>query len=246
MSTKKFEIKKKDEKPIVIYQLNDELGDFEELALDPGIKLYELLDPAFSLLFLDPNHFRGWLWQGSEVSTRMKFLSAKLAPSVRDKHITAMRLTTVDDGNEPMGFKILVGLQEEVAIEEEQEGPEFQGRNVDLELLDLVKREKILLVLAKTKLPVEYKRELVVVKDKIYKYKVQDEHVNGQVIQEEKLIELSEDVPDGPYTFDDYIPRILFSLNNIALLELVRRRTPQEIEIERSKQALIETQATNF
>ncbi|MBN2157013.1 MAG: hypothetical protein JW776_13300 [Candidatus Lokiarchaeota archaeon] len=225
----------KEEKPIAVYQLNDELGEFEELDLDPGVKLYELLDPAFSLLFLDPNHFKGWIWQGSEVSTRMKFLSAKLAPSVRDKFGTAMRLTTVDDGSEPMAFKILVGLQEEVDYEVDEQDTGRIKDEKDYELLDLLKRENLLLALAKTQLPIEYKRELVVVKDKIFKYKVQDKHVNGQVIQEEELVPLTESVPDGPYTFDDYIPRLLFSFNSIALIELLRRRSPQEIEIERKK-----------
>ncbi len=243
--SKKFEIKK-DKKPVSVYQLNDEMGEFEELDLDLGVKLYELLDPSFSLLFLDPNNFKGWIWQGSEVSTRMKFLSAKLAPSVRDRHGTAMRLTTVDDNNEPMAFKILVGLQEEVDLDEEPEPDPIRKPEVDREILDLIKSEKILLVLAKTKLPIEYKRELVIVKDKVFKYKVQDKHVNGNVIQEEQLIPLTENVPDGAYTFDDYIPRILMSYNNLALLELLRRRTQQEIEIERNKSAYLDSDTMNF
>ncbi len=100
--------------------------------------------------------------------------------------------------------------------------------------------------MAKTKLPIEYKRELVVVNEKVFKYNVADKSINGQVIQEEELIELSESVPDGPYLFDKYIPRILFSFNKIALTELLRRRTPQEIELERQKQTPMETQETNF
>lgn len=227
----------KDKKPVTVWQLNDEAGEFEELALDPGVKLYELLDPSFSLLFLNPNNYKAWVWHGAETSTRMKFLSAKLAPSVRDKGAVAMKIATVDDGHEPMEFKIMVGLEEKPDIEKEkQTGPEYQERPQDYELLDLIKQEKILLILEKTKLPIEYKRELVVVKEKIFKYKVQDTQVNGKVIQEEVLVPLTENVPDGPYTFNDYIPRMLFSFNNIALLELLRRRTPQEIEVEKAKQ----------
>jgi len=38
----------------------------------------------------------------------------------------------------------------------------------------------------------------------------------------------------------------LFSFNNIALTELLRRRTTQEIEQERQKQGSTESQETNF
>ncbi|MHA1452696.1 MAG: hypothetical protein ACTSRD_07545 [Promethearchaeota archaeon] len=237
----------KAKKPIQVFQLNDEAGEFEELDLDPGVKLYQLLDPSFSLLFLDAEHFKAWVWHGAETSTRMKFLTAKLAPSVRDKGAVAMKISTVDDGSEPMAFKIMVGMEEETDYDETDQQDEGRIKDEsDYELLDLLKREKILLVLAKTKLPIEYKRELVVVRDKVFKYKVSDKHVNGQVIQEEELIPLTETVPDGPYLFQDYVPRILFSFNNIALTELLRRRTTQEIEQERQKQGSTESQETNF
>ncbi len=140
----------KDKKPIQVFQLNDEAGEFEELDIDPKVKLYELLDPAFSLLFLDANHFKAWAWHGSETSTRMKFLTAKLAPSVRDKGAVAMKIATIDEGSEPMAFKIMVGMQEEEELN--QEGVQDSGRiadEKDYELLDLLKREKILLVLGK-------------------------------------------------------------------------------------------------
>ena len=104
----------KEKKPIQVFQLNDEAGEYEELELDPGIKLYELLDPSFSLLFLDANTYKAWSWQGSEISVRMKFLAAKLAPSIRDRGAVAMKIVTIDDGDEPMAFKIMVGMQEEV------------------------------------------------------------------------------------------------------------------------------------
>ena len=105
----KFE---KEKKPIQVFQLNDELGEYEELDLDPNVKLYELLDPSFSLLFLDAEHYKAWVWHGAETSTRMKFLAAKLSPSVRDRGAVAMKIATVDDDAEPIAFKVMVGIQE--------------------------------------------------------------------------------------------------------------------------------------
>ena len=49
----------------------------------------------------------------------MKFLAAKLAPSARDLHRMAMRITKIDDGIEPMAFKILMGMTDEKEEEEE-------------------------------------------------------------------------------------------------------------------------------
>ncbi|MHA1535685.1 MAG: hypothetical protein ACTSP8_13250, partial [Promethearchaeota archaeon] len=65
---------------ITIYQFNDEIGDFEELIMDPDIKLKDLLDDDFILLFVDPKHFRVWLWHGFNTTTRMKFIAAKMSP----------------------------------------------------------------------------------------------------------------------------------------------------------------------
>jgi hypothetical protein len=40
----------------------------------------------------------------------MKFISARVAPHIRDKHDTTFTITSVDDGEETAVFKILVGL----------------------------------------------------------------------------------------------------------------------------------------
>ncbi|MHA1455291.1 MAG: hypothetical protein ACTSR5_04800 [Promethearchaeota archaeon] len=45
------------ELPIVVYQFNDQIGDFEELIIDPEIILSDLLDDDFILLFIDPKHY---------------------------------------------------------------------------------------------------------------------------------------------------------------------------------------------
>ncbi|MCJ7651320.1 MAG: hypothetical protein MUP85_22150, partial [Candidatus Lokiarchaeota archaeon] len=48
------------EQSIVAYQFNDQIGDFEELIIDPDVNLSELLDDDFILLFVDPKHYRVW------------------------------------------------------------------------------------------------------------------------------------------------------------------------------------------
>ena len=51
---------KRVEQPIIVYQFNDQIGDFEELIIDPDVPLQDLLDSDFILLFVDPQHYRVW------------------------------------------------------------------------------------------------------------------------------------------------------------------------------------------
>src|SRR5271157_2086202 len=158
-----------EKKPIPVFQLNDEEAEYEELEVDREVPLYELLDPHLIILFIDKEHFRVWLWQGSESSTRMKFISAKKAPNIRDKFGPALRITSVDGGEEPVAFKIMSGLaKEEEAVDAKQAGPSYTGSAVDDELLEDISLEKITAVLEKIGLPEGYKREMVVVGRQIY------------------------------------------------------------------------------
>ncbi|GAH49859.1 unnamed protein product, partial [marine sediment metagenome] len=138
---------------ITVYQFNDEIGDFEELLIDPDVQLKDLLDDDFVLLFVDPQHFRVWLWHGYNTTTRMKFMAAKKSPSIRDKHGFAFKITAVDQDNEMHGFLVMIGLAEEIDYDQAQTGPAYEGTTEDLELLDSLSREKILLILKKAGIP---------------------------------------------------------------------------------------------
>ena len=80
-------IRKLEEEKIRIFQLNDQLAEFEELVVEDDIFLYELLGSDFILLFVDPEHYRIWIWHGANATTRMKFIAAKIAPKIRDRYI---------------------------------------------------------------------------------------------------------------------------------------------------------------
>ncbi|MHA1241255.1 MAG: hypothetical protein ACTSQU_10725 [Promethearchaeota archaeon] len=159
---------------ITIYQFNDEIGDFEELIMDPDIKLKDLLDDDFILLFVDPKHFRVWLWHGFNTTTRMKFIAAKMSPPIRDKHGFAFKITAVDQDNETHGFLVMIGLEEEIDYDQVQTGPEYEGTEEDLEFLKTMSREKILLRLEKVGVPEGFERKIVIVKNQIYGYREYD------------------------------------------------------------------------
>ena len=221
-NTAKGQIPEIEKEELIIFQYNDELNDFEELEIVPDLPLHELLIPDLILLFVDPEHYRVWVWHGNNTTTRMKFISAKLAPSIRDRYGIAFKITAVDDGNETTGFKILVWLEEEIDYEEAQTGPAYEGTEEDLELIAALSREKVLLLLEKAGLPEGYERKMVLVKNKLYGYKETDKNYMDSVIKERELFPLKEKVPDGTYLAEKYIPRMLFSYNNVIFTEFLQ------------------------
>ncbi len=209
---------------VPVFQLNDEEAEFEELEFDEDIHLYELLDPSFTLVFVDEAHYRLWIWNGQETSTRMKFIGAKKAPSIRDRFGPALRITSVDGGDEPLAFKILVGLEKPVKHEvEEQTGPAYTGTRVDDDLLRDLSLERITLLLEKIGTEEGYEREMIIVNRNIYGYKTQKRKYLGSIIEEKKLYPIQDHLPDGTYLAKGLIPRMLFSYNNIVLIELLRK-----------------------
>lgn len=95
---------------IFVYRFNEELGDFEEIKIQENVPLFEILDSKRILLFVDVHESKVWVWQGVNTSTRMKFVSAQTAPHIRDKHDISFSVNSVDEGNETVAFKLLVGL----------------------------------------------------------------------------------------------------------------------------------------
>jgi hypothetical protein len=216
-------IPKRVDQSIIVYQFNDQIGDFEELIIDPDVNLTDLLDDDFILLFIDPKHYRVWLWHGWNTTTRMKFIAAKMAQPIRDKHGIAYKITAVDQDNETRPFNVMIGKEEEIDYEKEQTGPAYEGSEEDLELLQSLSREKILLILEKAGIPEGYERKMVIVKNKIFGYKEYEKNYRGSVIMEPQLFPLKEEVEDGAYLAEDYVPRMLFSYNNVVLTELLQK-----------------------
>ena len=212
-----------EEEKLRVYQFNDKLSDFEELEIEEDLPLYELFDSDFILLFVDPTYYRVWLWHGANTTTRMKFIAAKIAPRIRDRYGIAYKITAVDEGNEIKAFKITSGVEKLTDEDTKQTGPAYEGTIEDMELLEELSREKIVLLLEKTGIPEGYKRKMVIVKNKIYGYKEYDRNYMGSIIKEKKLFPIKEEVPDGPYLAEKYIPRILFSYNNVVMTELLEK-----------------------
>ena len=192
-----------------------------------------MLDDDFVLLFVDPQHFRVWLWHGYNTTTRMKFIAAKRAPAIRDKHGIAFKITAVDQDNEAHGFLVMLGLAEEIDYEVAQTGPAYEGTAEDLELLESLSREKILLLLEKAGIPDGFERKMVIVKNNIFGYREYERNYLGSVIKEKQLFPLKDEIEDGNYLADNYIPRMLFSYNNVVLTELLQKVEKDDSVVEK-------------
>jgi len=230
---KKKDIAARKSQTITVYQFNGEISDFEELIIDPDVQLKDLLDDDFVLLFVDPQHFRVWLWHGYNTTTRMKFIAAKMAPPIRDKHGFAFKITAVDQDNEMHGFLVMIGLAEEIDYDQAQTGPTYEGTTEDLELLEALSREKILLILEKAGIPDGYERKMVIVKNNIFRYHEYERNYLGSVIKERQLFPLKEEIEDGNYLAEKYVPRMLFSYNNVVLTELLQEVEKDDIIIKK-------------
>lgn len=95
---------------IFVYQFKEELEDFEELEVQENVPLFELLDSDKILLFVDMHNRKVWIWEGKNTNTRMKFISAQAAPHIRDKYDITFTISSVDEGDETVAFKVLIGL----------------------------------------------------------------------------------------------------------------------------------------
>lgn len=209
---------------IQVFVYNDQEGKFEELILDEDRPLYDLLNSDDIFLFIDHNHSIAWTWIGSNTTPKMKFISAKIAPSFRDRYGFAYRLKTQDEGSEPTAFKIMIGLEKEIKEIENKVEPRYIGTPEDRELLKELSLQKIIQLLEKVDIPEGYERIMVIVNKEIYRYKEIEKNYPGAVIKEKKLFLLKEQVPDGPYLAENYVPRILFSFNKVIIVELLEKK----------------------
>lgn len=215
---------------IRVFQMNEETTNFEELDVDREHPLYELLDSDNLLFFVAPEKYKAYIWTGKNVSTRCKFIAAKKSGELRDEIGPAIKITTVDDDDETLAFKIFVGLEKELDYEEEQTGPTYEGKAEDEVFLEELTLNKIVLLLEKIGLPEGYTREMVVEGKNVYGYQEIYSEYMGEIIKERKLYPLEENVSDGSYLAENLTPRLIMSYNKVVLVDLLRKLSPEEID----------------
>ena len=233
----------KQKKEVRVFQLNDEKAEFEELELDPELELQEILKSNLILYFIQASTYKSFIWIGKETSNRMKFIAAKKATVVRDSVGPAIKISTIEEDDEPIPFQVMIGTYvPEIVEEEEQTGPAYEGSKDDESLLEELSLDKIVLMLEKIGCPEGFRREMVLHGKNIYGYQESYREYMGEILKERKLYPLEEKVPDGSYLTKGLTPRILLSYNRVVLVEILREMTREELEKEANeKQKLRDT-----
>ncbi|MFX1532160.1 MAG: hypothetical protein ACFFBC_13675 [Promethearchaeota archaeon] len=121
------------------YQYDDLRTEFREFKKVPS---YEDLNSDSINLFVDTHRKRVWIWHGSNTTTKMKFIATKLSPAIRNKYGSDFKITAVDEGNETLGFKIMLGKADESECPETQFKSIYDRINDDIELLESLSKEK--------------------------------------------------------------------------------------------------------
>ncbi|MBN2157012.1 MAG: hypothetical protein JW776_13295 [Candidatus Lokiarchaeota archaeon] len=93
----------------IAYKLNDKEEKFEKLPHSIAEEIHPYLLSENIVLIIDMENQNAYIWEGSAASIHMKFLAARIAPTVRDRHGT-MNLHSIDQSSEPDGFKVFMKL----------------------------------------------------------------------------------------------------------------------------------------
>jgi hypothetical protein len=222
----------KQKKEVRVFQLNDEKAEFEELELDPELELQEILKSNLILYFIQASIYKSFIWIGKETSNRMKFIGAKKATVVRDSIGPAIKISTIEEDDEPIPFKVMIGTYVPEIVEEEEEQDVIRTEEEDEILLKELSLDKIVLMLEKIGCPEGFRREMVLHGKNIYGYQEYYREYMGEILKERKLYPLEEKVPDGSYLTKGLTPRILLSYNRVILVELLHELSAEELEEE--------------
>ncbi len=208
------------EEVVRIFEYEESEEDFRELEIDKNVPLHSILDSEFILLFLSPTHKRVYHWIGKNTTPKMKYGAANRVGNLRDIEAGGYLIRAEDEGEESIGFKLTVGLVEQKEEEKHEETKPIYDGTQDEEITT----GQILKLLEKMSVPEGYERKFVIVNNQIFRYKEYTTSSYGADLLNKKLFPLREEIDDGVYTFEDNLPRILFSYNKIKVIELLKKK----------------------
>ena len=96
---------------MLLFRLNIQEENYEELDIDKDISIEEYFKSSEIIFIVDAEHSRVWVWEGTNVDVKKKFLSTQLASKIRDRHGITFTISSIDEGNEPEFLKKLLGFK---------------------------------------------------------------------------------------------------------------------------------------
>jgi hypothetical protein len=200
----------------IVFQLNEEKEEFEELEIDESVPLQELLDTEYILAFIDSQRKIVWTWIGNNSTTKGKVIAGVESLRIRNQYVFGYKTVAEIEGEES-------NLVVEPTEKKEYEiSPMYDGSQDEK-----LTKQDIILKLEKMSDLEGFERHFIIVDNQIFRYKEGIDTYFDADIKSKKLYTLQEEIEDGPYLFAEYIPRVLFSFNKIVLIELLKK---EEIE----------------
>ena len=97
------------EEQFLLFEIDEEKESFREIE-DLDSPIHNLFDSSSVFIIVDPLDKEIWMWIGENASIRKKFIATQNAPNIRDRYGVDFKIVTIDEGNEPLEFKEIVGL----------------------------------------------------------------------------------------------------------------------------------------
>lgn len=223
----------KAEAVVKVYKFNKESGEFDlvDPATIPGGGIKDLLagDQAASFAVFQLDKYMVWLYHGEETTTQVKFMSARAIQRLRDEVLLGGKISTVDQGSEPLPFQFVTGMAkpEDFGVTDgpAEYTPAYTGSREDETSLERLSLERVALLLEQLSTPDGHEREAIVHDNTFYALKNSRRRFMGSEIEQIELVPLPKgaSIETGTYLAADLVPRLYFENNRLVLVELLRK-----------------------
>ena len=100
---------------MLVFELKEE--DYSIIDLEEKHDtLFSILNANKILFFIDSLNSTVWVWEGKNTNTKMKFIAARIASTIRDRYGITYKIMNIYQDNEPEKFLNMLELEKEIPV----------------------------------------------------------------------------------------------------------------------------------
>ncbi len=100
---------------MLVFELKEE--DYSIIDLEEEHDtLFSILNANKILFFIDSLNSTVWVWEGKNTNTKMKFIAARIASTIRDRYGITYKIMNIYQDNEPEKFLNMLELEKEIPV----------------------------------------------------------------------------------------------------------------------------------
>jgi len=100
---------------MLVFELKEE--DYSIIDLEEEHDtLFSILNANKILFFIDSLNSTVWVWEGKNTDTKMKFIAARIASTIRDRYGITYKIMNIYQDNEPEKFLNMLELEKEIPV----------------------------------------------------------------------------------------------------------------------------------